>query len=142
MKAQQLLALFILSTVTVCAQYKASICDSLFKIEDNWEMGWIGVPSMELQLADTSKTLFSLLEYPPQAVASRIEGDVFARVYVDTTGKVQCLKFIRRTNTVLDSGIEKLLYSNPFRKQTVKGNFVPYFAFVPFRFRLDSKSEP
>jgi hypothetical protein len=96
---------------------------------------------MELRLEDTSKTLFSLLEYPLQAVASKIEGDVFARVYVDTTGKVQCLRFVRRTNTVLDTTVENLLYSNTFCKQTVNGNLVPYLSFVPFRFRLDSKPD-
>jgi TonB family protein len=138
MRPTILFLLLIFASSYLGAQSSAAFCDSIFNERANWEKEWIGDPGLNQDLVLANGTQFSsIVTYPSEAAARGLEGDVFLSVYVDTTGRVRCLRIVRSSQTMLDSVVLNLLYHNAFRPRDINGKLVPYFSFVPVRFRLD-----
>ena len=123
------------------SQTTSTFCDSVFNHYDKTKGEYLPPPEQELQLANNLQSIDSLVNYPTEAIINKLEGDVFAWLSIDTTGKAQCLKLIRNTNTILDSVVINLLYASTFRTLRVNGVAYPYVSVKLFRFRLSSSSK-
>jgi hypothetical protein len=134
----RILFLFIVIVLSsAISQSQSTFCDSVFS-EYQKMSEWHPCPGIDQELvpADSSQTLHSLFIYPTEAIDRKLEGDVLALVYVDTTGKVKCMKFIKSTNIILDSVVINMLSTNTFKQYVINGKMYPYYSSVPFHFRL------
>jgi TonB family protein len=86
--------------------------------------------------------LLGSIRYPVSAVNDGLEGSVFVKLYIDSTGRISTCRVFRGVRSDLDSAAVAGLDSALFTPAMSKGVPVGAWVMVPVQFRLDTKSDP
>ncbi len=90
---------------------------------------------------DTPPHPISLAEpvYPLEARRSGVEGEVFVKLLIDTTGKVIDARIVKSGGELLDRASLEAAYKTTFKPALREGKPVRVWIGYPFKYSLDKK---
>ena len=75
-------------------------------------------------------------EYPEDALASRIQGAVYVRMWIDTTGKVKRVRLVKSDDPIFNVSAIATAFQWRFKPATLAGRPVNFWVTMPFRFAV------
>lgn len=76
------------------------------------------------------------LNYPRAAFLAGFEGDVIAKVYINESGEVDYVEFIKTLGRPFENSIEDVLYNTIFSPAIFNGNRVKSISVLTFKYEI------